>query len=130
MSMTKNKRYLLLPTLLAMLVLVVSILSIPVGATSVDMLDGKVNVTDTQNTLSNSGGTLTATAKGSITSKKTNTVTLTNKSGSTATVSFDYSADKANSFTIDGVSAATSGSYSKLLANNATITLAIQSKNG
>ena len=65
--------------------------------TTVDVLDGKVSVTDTANSNKVSGGTVTITAKGSLFSKKTNNITITNDSGAKAKLSFDYSASSASS---------------------------------
>ena len=128
--MTKNKIYFLLPTLLAMLVLAASIFAIVSSATTVNVLDGKVSMSDTQNTIKVSSGTVTATAKGSLLSKKTNTITITNNSEVIATLAFNYSVDKASSFTIDGASSATSGGYSKLLNAGESVVIAITSNSG
>ena len=84
--------------------------------TTVSVLDGKVSVTDSANSNKVSGGTVTITAKGSLFSKKTNNITISNNTDSQAQLSFDYSADKASSFTIAGANAAASGSYSIMLA--------------
>ena len=58
---------------------------------TVEVLDGKVSLEDTQNTIGNSSGTITATASG-YWSSKTNTITITNISETTGTLSFDYEA--------------------------------------
>lgn len=99
-------------------------------ATTVTVLDGTVSISDSANTVTVNGNTVTATAKGSLFSKKTNTLTIANETDSQATLSFDYSASSANSFTIAGAAANVSGSYSVLLDAGATLTVAIQSKNG
>lgn len=116
--------------LLATVFVVISLLFVTVGATSLDLLDGQVSVTDEKNTLKNSSGKITATAKGSMFSKASNTVTITNNSGSKAEISFDYAVDKSSSFKIDGASAATSGTITKDLAAGSSVKLVITSNSG
>ena len=60
--------------------------------TEVTALDGQLTFVDDQNTITVSGTTVTATVTSSFTTRKTSTITITNNSGSTATLSFDYSA--------------------------------------
>lgn len=98
--------------------------------TTVTVLDGKISMTDTANTVKVSGGTVTATAKGSLFSKKTNTITITNDTSDTIKLDFNYSVSSASNFTIDDVSSDTSGSYSKLLETGATAKFTITSNNG
>ena len=97
---------------------------------TVTVLDGKVSVTDDQGTGSVSGGTVKITAKGSLVSKKTNNITITNDSGSKAQLSFTYSADKASSFKIAGAAAAASGSYSVVLEAGASLSITLVSNSG
>ena len=97
---------------------------------TVTVLDGKVSVTDNQGTGSVSGGTVTITAKGSLFSKKTNNITITNDSGSKAQLSFAYSADKASSFKIAGATATASGSYSVVLEAGASLSITLVSNSG
>jgi len=97
--------------------------------TTVTVLDGLVSVTDSANSNTVSGGTVTITAKGSLFSKKTNNITITNESDSTAKLEFDYSASKANSFTVAGASA-TSGRYSEVMAPGASVKLVLVSNSG
>ena len=47
--------------------------AIPNITSEITVLDGRLTLTDTQNTIQNSNVTVTATAKGSLISKKTNT---------------------------------------------------------
>ena len=98
--------------------------------TDVSTDDGQLTISDSGNTGELSGGTYTATAKGSIFSKKTNNITITNNSGANATLSFDYTTDKASSFTIGGATAATSGSYSAMLDAGASLVIVITSNSG
>ena len=98
--------------------------------TDVSTDDGQLTISDSGNTGELSGGTYTATAKGSIFSKKTNNITITNNSGANATLSFDYTTDKASSFTIAGATAATSGSYSAMLDAGASLVIVITSNSG
>ena len=98
--------------------------------TTVSALDGQVSLTDTANTIKNSSGTVTATAKGGLLSKKSNTITITNATENPATLSFNYTVDKSSSFTIDGANAATTGSYSKLLEAGKSVTVVITSNSG
>ena len=98
--------------------------------TTVNVLDGQVTVTDTANSNAVSNGTVTIKAVGSFMSKKTNTITITNETDNTATLSFDYSASTYNSFTIAGASASASGTYSGLLDAGASVTLVLKSNSG
>ena len=98
---------------------------------SANLCDGNVTAqVDSNGTLTESSGTVTVTAKGSMFSKKTATVTITNNSSAAANVSFDYSLSSQNSYNIDGTTPGTSGTYSKQLAPGATISFVIQSKSG
>ena len=95
-----------------------------------NVLNGAISVSDTANSISESGGTVTITAKGSLISKKTNNITITNNSSSKAQISFVYSTEKASSFKIAGVDAAASGSYSVILEAGATISITLVSNKG
>ncbi len=116
--------------LLATVFVVISLLFVTAGATTVSVLDGQVSVADSANSNSVSNGTVTITAKGSLFSKKTNNITITNESGSKAQLSFDYTAENANSFTIAGATAAASGSYSAILEAGGTLSITLVSNNG
>ena len=119
----------ILPFMLAVL-LVVSVMPFSAFATNVTVLDGQISITDSKNTGKVSNGIYTATAAGSLFGKATNTITITNDSGSKAAFKFDYTVDKASSFTIDGGTSATSGSYSILLEAGGTIALVVTSNSG
>ncbi len=98
---------------------------------SATLCDGNVTASvDSNGTLTESSGTVTVTVTGSVISKKTATVTITNASDVSATVSFNYSVSSYNSFTIDGVSQSASGTYSKQLEAGGTISVVVQSKSG
>ena len=98
---------------------------------SATLCDGNVTAAvDKNGTLTESSGTVTVTVTGSVMSKKTATVTITNASDVSATVSFNYSVSSYNSFTIDGVSQSASGTYSKQLEAGGTISVVVQSKSG
>ncbi len=100
-------------------------------ATTIDsILDGKITVTDSEGTGVLTNGVVTITVKGSVISKRTNTITITNESDMEATIAFDYTASTYNSFTIGGASAAPSGTYSKVLNGGDTVTLVIKSNSG
>lgn len=75
----------------------------PVPATTVTVLDDKVSIADSANSNTESNGVVTIKATGSLFSKKTNTVEITNETDSKAQLSFDYTASTYNSFTIGGV---------------------------
>ena len=126
----KLKRIFAFIITIAMIVPLVPTFTINVGATTVDVLDGQVSVADTANSNTVSGGTVTIQAKGSLFSKKTNNITITNNSGTKAKLSFDYSASTYNSFTIAGASAAASGSYSVILEAGASLSISLVSNNG
>lgn len=112
------------------LVMGISLLCTTAFATTVNVLDGKVSVTDSANSNTVSGGTVTITAKGSLFSKKTNNITITNETDNKAQLSFDYTADKANSFKIAGATAAASGSYTVLLEAGASLAITLVSNSG
>ena len=69
-------------------------------------------------------------SKGSLLSKKTNTITLTNELGSKANLSFNYSASKYNSFTVAGSSANASGTYTATLEAGEGVTIVLVSNSG
>ena len=96
--------------------------------TTVNVLDGALSITDSANSNTVSGGTVTIKASGSLFGKKTNNITITNNSGSKANVSFDYTASSASSFKIAGATAATSGSYSVILEAGASLSITLVSK--
>ncbi len=109
------------PILLA-LVMIVAIMPLQVFAgNTVSVLDGKISITDTASNVSASGDTVTATAKGGYLSQTTNEITITNTGGSTATVSFDYSASNYKSFS----ESAATGTKSVVLGAGESITMSI-----
>ena len=116
--------------LLSVLLLLAAVPFSVIAATTIDILDGKVSLTDSTGNGSGNATSYKATAKGSLIGKKSNTITVANESSASATVSFSYSVDKSSAFTIDGASATTSGSYSKLLNPGDTIELVITSNSG
>ena len=119
------------PTFVYFYELLYSVANPPImAATTVNVLDGKVSVTDSANSNKVSNGTVTITVKGSLLSKKTNTITVTNETDSTASLSFDYSVSKANSFQIAGANAATSGTYTALLEPGASVSIKMVSNSG
>lgn len=112
------------------LVMALSLMTVTSFATTVEVLDGQVSVGDSANENTLSGGTVTIKAKGGLFSKKTNTVTVTNHSGSKAQISFDYTASTYSSFTIAGTRVNASGNYSVILDANARLTLSLVSNSG
>lgn len=116
--------------LLATVFVVISLLFLTAGATTVNVLDGQVSVTDSANSNSVSNGTVIITAKGSLFSKKTNNITITNESGSQAELNFDYTTAQANSFKIAGVAATASGSYTVVLDAGASLAITLVSNSG
>ena len=123
----------ILPIVLSVMLLMTALpvhISVSAAATTVNVLDGQVSVTDSVGNGSLSNGTVTITAKGSLFSKTTNTVTIANETANRATLSFDYTATSANSFKIAGATANASGTYSVLLDAGATLTIVITSNSG
>ncbi len=119
------------PTFAFFYELLYSVVNPPIMAiTTVEVLDGKVSVTDSANSNKVSGGTVTITAKGGLLSKKTNNITITNETDSTASLSFEYTADKANSFKIAGATAPASGSYTAVLEPGASVAITLVSNSG
>lgn len=120
-----------LPIILAVVLLFTALpFQFAVSATTVNVLDGQVSVTDTANSNTVSGGTVTIKAKGSLISKKTNTVTVTNETDNKAKISFDYTAENANSFQIAGATVSDSGSYSVVLEAGASLAITLVSNSG
>lgn len=98
---------------------------------STTLCDGNVTAAvDSNGTLSDSSGTVTVTATGSVISKKTATITITNSSTASAIISFDYSASTYNSFTVNGASASATGTCSVQLDAGSYVTVVLQSKSG
>ena len=93
------------------------------AATTVSILNGEITVTGTSTT-SVSDNIVTASAKGGYVSQTTNTLTITNATDSTATVSFDYSASNYNSFS----ESAAKGTKSVILGAGESITMSITGK--
>lgn len=109
---------------------VMDALYIPAIAKSVDTGITGLAISDSLNTISISSGTITATAKGGLLSKKTNTITITNNSDNAAILSFDYAITSANSFNVAGDTSKASGTYSKVLDAGSSITITITSNSG
>ncbi|MBQ3547840.1 MAG: hypothetical protein IJA44_05155, partial [Clostridia bacterium] len=121
-----------LPMFLA-LVLVMSVL--PLGfmasaATTVNVLDGQLSITDSANSNTVSGDTVTIKASGSLFGKKTNNITITNETAEQKKLSFSYSVESASSFKIAGATAATSGNYSVILDAGASLAITLVSNSG
>ena len=91
---------------------------------------GSISMTDTQNTIKNSNGTVTATAKGGLLSKKTNTITITNTLKTRARLTFNYSVSNASSYNIVGVTNVASGLYSDIIDPGKSVTLSVTSNSG
>ena len=104
--------------------------SLQAFAADVPVLDGQVTISDSVGNGIFSDGTYTATAKGGLLSKKTNTITITNETETGGKISFDYSVAKASSFTIDGVSGSASDSYTAMLDAGGTVVIKITSNSG
>ncbi|MBO5340568.1 MAG: hypothetical protein J6A62_06195, partial [Oscillospiraceae bacterium] len=97
---------------------------------TVTVLDGKVSITDSAGNGSQSNGTVTIKASGSLFSKATNNITVTNESGSQAKLQFDYAASTYNSFKVAGAAANASGTWSGLLDAGASVALTLESNSG
>ena len=119
-----NKRVIRGMLLMAALLIIASLLCFSaVAATTVYVSDGKVSVTGSSTT-SESGGVVTATAKGGLFSQTTNTITITNETTETIIVSFDYSASNYSSFSESGAN----GSMRETLVAGESITMSIKGK--
>lgn len=127
---SKNKRLYRIAVLVLIAVLLIPLIVANYAvATTINMYGG-LTLKDNQNTISNSNGTVTATAKGSLFSKKTNTITITNDSGSQAKLSFAYNVTSASSYSIDGIDDVPNGNFDKVLAAGDFITITITSNFG
>ncbi len=99
---TKLAKVLVLLAVITALVATMAMPAMAAGETvSVTGAEGVSVSVDSNGSAAQSNGTVTVTAKGSLMSKKTAIVTITNTSGSTAAISFDYSIDKASSHSED-----------------------------
>ena len=98
--------------------------------TTVTVLDGQLSIADSANSNTVSNGTVTIKASGSLFSKKTNNITITNDTENKAQLSFDYSVSSANSFKIAGATAATSGNYTVTLDAGGTLAITLVSNSG
>ena len=126
-----KKRLTQVLVLLTLIVAMVAMMAMPaMAAKTVEVLDGQVSVTDSVGNGSVSGGTVTIQAKGSVISKKTNSITITNETGSKAKLTFSYTASTYNSFSIAGQSAAASGTYQAMLAPGGSVSMSIISNSG
>lgn len=115
--------------LLATVFVVISLLFLTAGATTVNVLDGQVSVTDSANSNSVSNGTVTITAKAVFLARKLTILPLLT-SGSQAELNFDYTTAQANSFKIAGVVATASGSYTVVLDAGASLAITLVSNSG
>lgn len=119
---SKTKRWLWLAALISMLL---PVMLIPVSATSVIPIDGKITVSDTQNNATLSSGIVTATASGWW-SSKTNTITITNSGINKARITFEYSASgDIGSFSLSP----NSGNVDETLEADGTYTITISNTN-
>ena len=108
-------------------VAIASLTCFSVSATTITVADGFIDITDTQNTIKNNSGTITATAKGSLLSKKTNTITFENVSDKTVKLSFDYTISNASGYV--GFTAS-SGTINIDLATGKTVEYSVTSNSG
>ena len=123
---TRLAKVLVLLTLVAALV---AMMALPASAVAVTGVSGVEVTVDSNGSISESNGTVTVTAKGSWTSAKTATITVTNTSGSTANISFDYSGTQVGGCSLGGVSSnKCSGSKTVLLTAGGTTTFTITSR--
>ncbi|MBE6573331.1 MAG: hypothetical protein E7652_02940 [Ruminococcaceae bacterium] len=95
-------------------------------ATNLSLFDGLLTITDDKGSGSNSNGTVTITAKGSLFSKTTNNITFTNKANVTKKLIFTFNISSANSHSFGS----TTGTKEYVLAAGATANETIQSKSG
>ena len=125
-----KKRLTQVLVLLTLIVAMVAMMAMPVSAVAVTGVSGVEVTVDSNGSVSESGGTVTVTVKGSIATRKTTTITVKNTSGNTATISFDYSVSNHDDSvsTMDDLAGANSGSYSVLLTAGATKTFTVCSK--
>jgi len=125
--MKKILNVVLLISLIASLFMVLPITAN--AATTVAILDGKVTITDSVGNGSGDASAYTITASGSLISKTTNNITITNASGEDGVLSFNYSATSANACTVAGT-ASTSGSYSNTISAGGTVAIVLTSNSG
>ena len=116
--------------LLTVVVAMVAMLAVPAMATgetvSVTGVSGVSVSVDSNGTATESSGTVTATATGSVVSRKEATITVKNTSGTTATISFDYTVTTAYTHTFP----ADNGTYSKVMTADETVSFTVTSNKG
>ncbi len=109
------------------------------AATTVTVLDGKVSVTDILGTgsVSADGNTVTVTATGGTFSTAKNSITITNETEKTATISFDYTVTgistewySSDKFSFDGNSGNGTWSYSGDLAAGSSVAMTLNEQGG
>ena len=115
---------------LVAMIMALTLMCVTAFAATENILDGQVSVADSANSISVSGGTVTITAKGSLFSKKTNDITITNETANKANLSFDYTASTYNSFQVAGVDASASGTYTVMLDAEGTLSIKLVSNSG
>ena len=107
---------------LMLAVTLISGLALTALAADYTLADGMVEVTVSgQTSKSQSNGVVTVTAKGSIVSKKTATVTIANSSGKEGILTFGYEASSYNAVKVNGASASASGSFSQKVSAGASV---------
>ena len=105
--------------------------TVKASATTLDVLDGDVSITDSLNKITeNSDGSITITAQGNYINAKTNNISIYNETESAATLSFDYTISgvgTGDGATCDGESKEDGTySYSKLLEAGTEMTMSIK----
>ena len=95
--------------------------------TEVEVLDGQVTITDSANTGAGDANSYSAYAQGTGLSRKSNTITVSNTSGSRSELSLSYNVTNSGGFTIDGTSSSTSGSHKKVLNPGESVVFEITS---
>ncbi len=116
--------------LLAVVAAMVAMMAMPAAAAgetvTVTGVSGVEVSVDSKGTASESSGTVTVkTETGSLTSDKTATITVSNTTGGTVTISFDYSVKNASSCSLGSTSG---GSHSVLLTSNSSTTFTVKPK--
>ena len=96
--------------------------------TTLSILDGRLSVEDSAGTGTIDGDTVKITLVGNAFTERENTITITNETDETATLSYDYSVVNHTSFTIADKAADNGGTYTAMLEAGGSVIIKMKTK--